>query len=312
MNKNHNYIKARKSQLYWYKDVPLYTQVDEVKFVLYKPSGITLGDMRLKSGLHPDQLFINSGDKLTGLQEAQRAFNKQFEIDIKTGTPEKIKEMLITIVEETLLEPRSGSLEGVSDTVSILIGDYSKGNNIISKLLEISTTDYSTVLHSINTMTFALAFALDQKYSPSYTKALGLAALLHDVGKTKIPSSILKAPRKLTDKEYNTLKTHTTIGHQILNQCKFGIAEISTVALGHHERIDGSGYPDHSKNISKACQIIGLIDCYEALTADDRPYRNAIEGFDTFDLILKHEAINGKFDVELCSLFIKSLGGIKQ
>ena len=134
MNKEHNYIKARKSQFYWYKDVPLYTQVEEAKFVLYKPSGITLGEMRLNNELHPDNLFINSEDKLTGIQEAQKAFNKQLEIDVKTGTPEKIKETLITIVDETLLEPRSGSLEGISDTVSILIGDYSRENYTINKL----------------------------------------------------------------------------------------------------------------------------------------------------------------------------------
>ena len=311
MKKDHIFIKARKSQLQWYREVRLYTQVDDSKFVLYKPAGITLGEMRLNRGLHPDLLFINSEDKLKGLQEAQVAFNIMLEADIKADNTEKIKETLITIVNETLLEPRSGSLEGVSDTVNILISDYAKENDIITKLIEISTTDYTTVLHSINVMTFSLAFALYQNYSRSNTKTLGLASLLHDVGKTKIPFSILSAPRKLTEKEFDIMKKHTNIGYQILKQCKFGIDEISIVARDHHERIDGSGYPNGNKNVSKECQIVGLIDCYEALTNDDRPYRNAISGFDIFDKILKHEAINGKFDLDLCTLFIKSLGSIK-
>ena len=103
------------------------------------------------------------------------------------------------------------------------------------------------------------------------------------------------------------MKTHTSKGYQILNQCKFGTDEICTVARDHHERIDGSGYPEGKKNLSKACQIVGLIDCYEALTTDDRPYRSSIGGFETFDLILKKEILNGKFDMELCTLFIESL-----
>lgn len=308
-NKDDRFIKARKSQLHWYRDVPLYSQADESKFVLYKPSGITLSEMRMTKGLHPDILYIKTDDKIKGLQEAQKAFNKQLEKDIKAGKPEKIKETLITIVGETFLEPRSGSLEGVSNSVGILISDYSKKNNIVKKLLEISTSDYTTVLHSINVMTFSLAFALYMNFSPSEIKNLGLSALLHDVGKTKIPTDILTAPRKLTEEEYSIIKTHTTLGHRILIKCKFGSDEISTVAQDHHERIDGSGYPERKKSLSKATQIIGLIDCYEALTTDDRPYRNAIGGFDSFNRVLKDEILNGKFDMDLCTLFIKSIGG---
>ena len=233
----------------------------------------------------------------------------EYKKDVKTGKPEKIKDTLITIVGETFLEPRSGSLEGVSNSVSVLISDYSKENNIVKKLIEISTSDYTTVLHSINVMTFSLAFALYMDFSPSETKNLGLTALLHDVGKTKIPTNILTAPRKLTDEEYSIIKTHTTQGYSILNKCNFGSDEISTVARDHHERIDGSGYPEGKKNLSKASQIVGLIDCYEALTTDDRPYRNAIGGFDSFNEILRDEILNGKFDMDICTLFIKSIGG---
>ena len=94
-DKDHTFIKARKSQLHWYRDVPLYSQADKGKFVLYKPSGITLGELRMDKGLHPDVLYIKSDDKLKGLQEAQRAFTRQLENDVKTGNPEKVKETLI-------------------------------------------------------------------------------------------------------------------------------------------------------------------------------------------------------------------------
>ena len=87
MNIETKYILARKSQLHFYRDVPLYTKTGESKFVLYKPSGITLGEMRIKEGLHPDSLYINSSDKLKGLQEAQKAFNHQLDGFIKSGNP---------------------------------------------------------------------------------------------------------------------------------------------------------------------------------------------------------------------------------
>ena len=311
MSKEGKYIQARKSQLHFYRDVPLYTQASEANFVLYKPPGITLGEMRISEGLHPDVLFIRPTDKLRGLQEAQKAFNNQLDIYVKSGNPEKVKEMLVTIVEETLMEPRSGSLEGVSDTVSILVGDYSKETDIIRQLTDISSTDYSTVLHSINVMAFTLAFALYHNFSQSDTKSLGLAALLHDVGKTKIALDILTAPRKLTDLEFTVMKSHTTIGYQILSQCKFNGEEISVTAQDHHERIDGSGYPNNKKDISQAAQIIGLVDCYEALTNNDRPYRNAMGGFQTLDQILKQEVENGKFSAEIYTQFVRSLGDIK-
>ena len=307
VNTEENYIQARRSQLKFYRDIPLFAKAGESNFVLYKPAGITLGEMRIKEGLHPNNLFIRSADKLKGLQEAQKAFNGQLEGYVKSGDPEKVKETLVTIVEETLTEPRSGGLEGVSNTVGILISDYSKEANIIRQIIDISSTDYSTVIHSINVMAFALGFALYHHYSHSDTKTIGLAALLHDVGKTKIPIDILTAPRELTDEEFEVMKTHTTIGYRILNQCQFKEEDISIVARDHHERIDGDGYPNQKKDISPMAQIVGFIDCYEALTNDDRPYRNAMEGFYTFNQVLKQEVIKSKFSSDVYTQFIKSL-----
>ncbi|MEE8430093.1 MAG: hypothetical protein V3S16_02485, partial [Candidatus Desulfatibia sp.] len=139
------YIQARKSQLNFYQDIPLYTKADK-GFVLYKPAGMTLGDMRLNEARHPNKLYILQKDKLRGLQEAQKGFNKQLTKNIQSGNPEQIKETLVTMMEETLTEPRSGSLEGVSDTIDILIGDYSKETQVVENLWKVSSQDYTTVL----------------------------------------------------------------------------------------------------------------------------------------------------------------------
>jgi putative nucleotidyltransferase with HDIG domain len=306
------YIPARKSQLRFYRDVELYAKGGGKEFVLYKQSGIILSDMRIDYGTHPGVLYIRKTDKLKGLQEAQKGFNKQLEKDVRSGNPAKVKETLVTVMEETLTEPRSGSLEGFSDTVSVLVSDYSKESDVVRSLIDMSYTDYSTILHSINVMAFAIGFASHMKYSRSKVKTLGLCALLHDVGKTKVNQEILTAPRRLTDEEFEEMKSHTTTGYKILSECNFSNKDISLVALEHHEKLDGSGYPKNKTKISEPAQIIGIIDCYEALTNDCRPYRSAMGAFDTLYEIIGKDVKAGKFNQEIYCEFVRSLGGVSK
>ena len=305
-------IRARKSQLKFYRDVELYKKDKGEGFVLYKKAGMTLHDMRIEEEMYPAVLYIKQKDKIRGIQEAQKGFNKKLQTDVKSGNPAKVKETLVTIVEETLTEPRSGSLEGVSETVGILVSDYSKDSDVVKNLIDLSYTDYSTVLHSINVMAFALGFAFSLNYSQAETKVLGLSALLHDVGKTKINKEILTAPRKLTDEEFEEIKSHTIIGYNILRNCKFNDRHISLSALEHHEKLDGSGYPNNKTKINQTAQIIGIIDCYEALTNDDRPYRRSMEAFNTLNQIIGKDVKSGKFSKDLYSKLVRSLGKMQK
>lgn len=304
------YNSARKSQLKYYRDVELFNKIEGKGFVLYKRAGITLSDMRLDHGTHPAALYIRQADRLRGLQEAQKGFNSELENYIKTDNPAKVKETVINVVEETLTEPRSGSLEGVSDTVGILVSDYVKESDVIKNLIDMTHTDYSIVLHSINVMAFALGFACHMNYSQEQAKELGLCALLHDVGKIRINQHLLAAPRKLTDQEFDQIKSHTTIGFNILRECRFASRNIGLTALEHHEKTDGSGYPHGKTKISEPAKIIGLIDCYEALTTDERPYREAIGPFDTLDTVIGNEVKAGKYGRNIYVEFVKSLGSM--
>lgn len=304
------YINARISQLSFYSNIPLYTKSQNESYVLYKPSGITLGEMRIAEGMHPAELYIKQTDKMTGLQEAQKGFNKQLEQDVRSGNPAKVKETLVTVVQETLAEPRSGSLEGISDTVGVFISGYSRESGVIRNLIDLSSKDYSSTLHSINVMAMSLNFAFHMHSPPDESKLLGLCGLLHDVGKTKIKGDILTAPRKLTNDEFEEMRKHTIYGYNILNDCKFGKREIADCALDHHEKIDGSGYPNGKTKISRMSQIIGMIDCYEALTNDDRPYRNSMNAYEALSMIIMKDVNSGKFDKKLYAQLIKSLGNL--
>jgi len=242
-----------------------------------------------------------------GIQEAQKGFNKQLEKHIKKNDYEEIKKTLASIINETLTEPRSGSLEGFAITMDILVSDYSKESEVVKNLIDMSSKDYSTIVHSINVMAFTLGYASYMNYNKFALKDIGLCALLHDVGKTMIDERILKNQNKLTEDEFNIMKTHTIHGFDILSQCNFTSKQIALSALEHHEKKDGSGYPNNKTKISQAAKIIGIIDCYEALTNDDRPYRSSMAAFDALEKVMLKEVNEGKYDKELFTQFVKSL-----
>lgn len=301
-----DYIQARNSHLNYYQAIPLYHRNMDGKFILYKPAGTTFADVRISQNRHPEKLYIKTSDKLAGIREVQNAFNIKLKEEISNEKPEKVKDTIMTIVEETFAEPRSGSLEGLTKTMNILVSDYTRETDVIRNLLFVSHNDYTTVLHSVNVMALVIGYSFHDTFSLAEKKVLGLAALLHDVGKAKIDSEILTAPRKLTDDEFDRMKAHTTIGEKVLNHCKFANPNIRLASLQHHEKIDGSGYPYGVTDISKMAQIIGIVDCYEALTNDDRPYRNALDPFKALTII-KEDVIAGKFSRRIFEKFCYSL-----
>ena len=300
-----NYIPIRNSQINYYRDVGLF-YIEGGSFVLYKPPGKLMTDLRLNEKKHPTELYIHQKDRITAIKELQKGFNRQISKSIKTGNVMEVKSTLCNLVEETLTEPRSGTLKALPETIDTLVSGYSKNPEIIKTFASISFKDYTTVIHSVNVMALTLGFCFHSKLSLHETKRLGLSALMHDVGKTEIPDNILKASRKLTSKEFKVMKRHPKIGEFII-KFKSGIdSGVAQGALEHHEKLDGSGYPRGSKHISFAGQLLGIIDCYEALTNEERPYRRAKSPLDTLKLI-KQDVEAGKFDRQIFEKFCYSL-----
>ena len=226
--------------------------------------------------------------------------------ELTTNSHAKVKITLIKIVEEAFSNPISGSLEGLSATVNILVNECNKESKLARNLLLEPPNDYNIFLHSVNVMALSIDFGFKERFSIAETKILGLSALLHDVGKTKINPNLLKATDQLDDDEFEEFQTHTTIGYQLTSKCHFPNPDVKMTALQHHERIDGSGYPNKLKRISKTAQIVGLIDCYESLTKDDRPYRDAVDSLKAIT-ILKNEIEAGKYNRKIFEKFVYNL-----
>jgi HD-GYP domain-containing protein (c-di-GMP phosphodiesterase class II) len=299
------YIQVRGSQINYYRRVPLYYKTTRESYALYKPSGTLISELRIRQKKHP-RLFIRQEDRVRAIQELQKGFNKHIAKNIDSGNVVEVKSTLCHLIAETLSEPRSGTLRALPKTVDLLVSGYSKQPEVIRTFATISLKDYTTVLHSVNVMALTIGFCFHEKLPLKETKKLGLSALLHDVGKTKVPSEILKSPRKLTNEEFDIMKSHPKIGNQIIrSKNKIGY-EIALGALEHHEKLDGSGYPNGISKISYVGQLLGIIDCYEALTNEDRPYRRARHPLDTLKL-LKDDVEAGKFNRKLFEKFCYSL-----
>ena len=140
--------------------------------------------------------------------------------------------------------------------------------------------------------------------SPEQVEKIRIASTMHDVGKLLIPSEILEKPGKLTDEEYATIKTHTTMGGKLLENVEGEEMQLSrTIALQHHERPDGKGYPQNltGEDISLEGKIVAVADVYDALTGR-RSYKTAWKEDDAYKEILKGRGT--QFDPVVVDAFV--------
>ncbi|AVY92644.1 putative two-component system response regulator [Microvirgula sp. AG722] len=162
--------------------------------------------------------------------------------------------------------------------------------------------DNETGLHVVRMSHYARVLALAAGYSPSAAEELLHAAPMHDVGKIGIPDAILQKPGKLTDAEWQIMRQHTVIGARIIGEHDSGLLRMAAIiALNHHEKWDGSGYPQglRGENIPHVARIVAIADVFDALTSV-RPYKQAWPVEKALALI--RDESGRHFDPELAAL----------
>jgi len=142
--------------------------------------------------------------------------------------------------------------------------------------LAIEAKDHNTHAHLRRVQTYALQIGKDLGLNSSELDAIRAAAMLHDIGKLAVPEQILSKPGRLTPEEFDKMKIHPIVGAEILDRVHFPYPVVPIVR-SHHEKWDGSGYPDGLKGnaIPIGARILSAVDCFDALTSE-RPYRRAI------------------------------------
>ncbi len=170
----------------------------------------------------------------------------------------------------------SGSYEAPADLMTQVNDMIKPGQTTVDffdMLHNTRSSDDSVYAHCVNVALISRMIGKWLKYPVEELDTLTLAGLLHDIGKTKIPSEVLNKQEKLTDEEFALMCSHSQLSFDILNPLPID-AHIKYVALMHHERCDGSGYPNHytTDEIDDCAHLIAIADVYDAMTAA-RAYR---------------------------------------
>lgn len=197
--------------------------------------------------------------------------------------------------------------------------DVDKLMNYTVNILDISVTtpclfdmlhnmrqyDDATYVHCMNVALICNMFARWLRMSEEEIKLATISGLLHDVGKTKIPDEIIKKPGKLTDDEFDVIKTHPQAGYRILKNSKLPIPVLDAVVM-HHERCDGSGYPMGSTGpkISTYAKLVAIADVYDAMTSA-RVYRGPLCPFQAIAMF-ENEGLN-KYEPRFILTFLENV-----
>ncbi len=174
-------------------------------------------------------------------------------------------------------------------------------------LARLKDKDNYTYMHSVAVCALMISLARQLGLNNDQTRHAGLAGMLHDIGKTMIPMEIINKPGKLTASEFQSIKNHPAEGHKILLESS-GIDDIALhVCLHHHEKVDGSGYPDKLTNerINLYAKMSAVCDVYDAITSI-RAYKN---GWEPAQAIRKMaEWSHSHFDQRIFEAFVRSIG----
>ncbi|MDP8568804.1 HD-GYP domain-containing protein [Methylophilus aquaticus] len=219
------------------------------------------------------------------MQSSREAVTSMFK-DIRLGKAVEV-EQVMPLVDE------------ISDSVA-------RNAHALISLVRLKTTDDYTYMHSVAVCALMTALALELKLSPEEVRQAGLAGLMHDMGKAFIPLEILNKPGALSDVEFEVIRQHPQLGHDMLIKSNIQDPVTLDVCLHHHEKVDGSGYPNrlNGEHISVFAKMGAICDVYDAVTST-RAYKPAWEP----GLALKRMAgWAGHFDPVIFKAFVKSLG----
>jgi putative nucleotidyltransferase with HDIG domain len=248
-------------------------------------------------------------DVLHGAPEKKR-WNDQVSFEEEIGEARRIetkaREVLYTTLDDVRLG-RSIDSDGAKVVIADMVESIIRNPDAMGVLSQLKNADEYTALHSIRVCILALTFGRHLDLTRDELNLLGIGALLHDVGKMKVPGEILNKKGNLTEQEFALMKSHVPEGVKVLENSK-GILPVSIeVAARHHERYSGGGYVLglQGDNIGAFGMIGGIVDCYDAITSD-RAYHKGMTSYDALSKMYHWR--NTAFHPGLVEQFIQCMG----
>lgn len=196
--------------------------------------------------------------------------------------------------------------EKVLAICELIHSNINETSNLVMCLNAIQSSDEYTYIHCVNVSIYCMLIAKWMGLNDGDIKTAVQCGLLHDIGKSKIPHSILNKKGRLTKEEFAIMKKHTLYGLEILNNIDYMDEEVKRATVMHHERVDGSGYPYNTADqfISLFTKITAVADIYDAVTSN-RVYRERKTPFEAF-LILKTEEVC-RLDTKVLNTFLNNI-----
>jgi len=242
-------------------------------------AGVVLTDIYIQQLIKLDISFAWVDDGVPfDLPEANDVIKRQ----TRVAAVRQIKNVLLEAKESgrLVIEPQS-----LYSTVGEFTEQLLSSKNLIFNLIDLRSQDDYTFAHSVNVCILTLMTGITLGYSRDELAFLGVGALLHDLGKVKIPEEILNKPGSLTAEEFEVMKKHPIFGYELIRDAG-NIGETQAVmALQHHENYDGSGYPEglRGDQINEYAQIVAIADRFDAITAN-RVYRKAFPPVEAYEM----------------------------
>jgi HD-GYP domain-containing protein (c-di-GMP phosphodiesterase class II) len=215
------------------------------------------------------------------------------------------KQAVISMFKDARLG-KAVNVEAMMPLVDEISASITRNEGALISLVRLKKQDDYTYMHSVAVCALMTALGRQLNLSETEIRQVGLAGLLHDLGKAKVSLEILNKPGALTDDEFSLIKLHPEKGHELLIQANINDPITLDVCLHHHEKIDGSGYPHRLKDpdISLYAKMGAVCDVYDAVTSN-RPYK---VGWEPGMSLKRMAQWNTHFDQVVFKAFVKSVG----
>ncbi|MBV8603762.1 MAG: HD-GYP domain-containing protein [Pelomonas sp.] len=213
------------------------------------------------------------------------------------------------VVTQLFADARLGkvvTMEACVEVVSDISASVMRNSSALISLARLKNKDEYTYMHSVSVCALMVALARELGLDEATTREAGVAGLLHDIGKMLVPDHILNKPGRLSDDEFAQMRTHPERGHAALVRSGNVPDAALDVCLHHHERFDGSGYPQGlaGDKISLLARMGSVCDVYDAITSD-RPYKQAWRAADSLGRMAQWQ---GHFDTQIFHAFVRTVG----
>lgn len=276
---------------------------------IYNQKGITLVAENTVMNEYIKNKLIEIGVSNVWIYQPTELLGQQEETSIVKNQVTKTYKNTIIKVKQFLYELSLGcplDFQLIKELSGSIFKEIDQSSSIIECLNEIKSADEYTYTHCVNVAFYSMLTAKWMNLPEETIKEIVQAALLHDIGKTKIPCNILNKKGKLTTEEFELMKEHPRFGYEMLKDVEEIGDDILKAVLQHHERIDGSGYPNQLKaeEISLYTKIITVADVFDAMT-QDRVYKKKVSPFESFQMFLTTGI--GIYDTKVLTAFIKHM-----